>query len=203
MTTNDPRVDAYIAKSADFARPILKHLRQLVHATCPEVEETLKWGFPHFLHKGMLCSMAAFKQHCTFGFWKRALLFDEKKGGAKAEEGMGCFGRITSLADLPAEKVLTGYIREAVRLNDTGVKLPARPKAKEKKELAVPDYFLAALRKNEKALQTFENFSHSHQKEYVEWVTEAKRDATRQQRLDTALAWMAEGKPRHWKYVNC
>src|SRR5271155_741106 len=116
MGTRDDRVDAYIARSAEFARPILTHLRDVVHAACPEVEETIKWSFPHFLYKGMLCSMAAFKEHCTFGFWKGALVV--AGGGGAAEKAMGQFGRITSLAELPAKKVLTSTIKAAMKLNE-------------------------------------------------------------------------------------
>ena len=200
MPTKDPRVDAYIAKSADFAKPILKHLRELVHRGCPAVVENLKWSMPHFDYKGMFCGMAAFNHHCTFGFWKGELLFGTR---AAEEEAMGQFGRITSLADLPGDKILMGYIKKAAELNDIGVKKPAPPKPKGKKDLVVPDYFLAALKKSKKALATFQAFNYSHKKEYVEWITEAKREETRAQRLETALAWLAEGKSRHWKYADC
>src|ERR1043166_4933195 len=126
MPTKDPRIDAYVAKSADFAKPILIHLRKLVHVACPDVEETIKWSFPHFEYKGMLCSMAAFKQHCSFGFWKAALVLGKGKNGEdSADGGMGHFGKITSLSDLPGDKVLVGYIKKAAQLNDAGVKLPA------------------------------------------------------------------------------
>jgi uncharacterized protein YdeI (YjbR/CyaY-like superfamily) len=201
MGVRDPRVDAYIAKSADFARPILTHIRELVHATCPEVEETLKWNFPHFQYKGMLCHMAAFKEHCLFGFWKRALLAKEAASGT--ESGMLQFGRITKLADLPSKKVLTGYIKEAVKLNEAGVKAPSRFKPKVRKELVVPDDLANALKKNKAAQAAFDKFSPSHKREYVEWITEAKTEATRNRRLETAIEWMAEGKPRNWKYMNC
>ena len=203
MGTKDPRIDAYIAKSADFAKPILRHIRKLVHAGCPEVEETMKWSMPHFVHKGILCGMASFKNHCAVNFWKGALIFGTGRGaGNKADEAMGHFGRITAISDLPKADELIGYIREAVRLNDAGTKLPSKPKPKGTKELTVPDYFLGALKKNKKALTTFENFSYSHKKEYVEWITEAKAEETRAKRLQTAIEWMAEGKPRHWKYVK-
>jgi len=203
MPKKDPRVDAYIAKSADFAKPILNHLRKLVHKACPDVEETLKWSMPAFMHEGILCGMAAFKEHCTFGAWKHSLIKTKVSGNGKSDEAMGHLGRITSLADLPSDAALLEYIREAVRLNEQGVKL-ARPKrSAAKKELVVPDYFSAALKKNKKALEAFENFSYSHKKEYVEWVTEAKRDETRAQRLDTTLAWLGQGKSRNWKYANC
>ena len=200
MPTKDPRVDAYIAKSADFAKPILKHLRELVHRGCPAVVENLKWSMPHFDYKGMFCGMAAFNHHCTFGFWKGELIFGTR---AAEEEAMGQFGRITSLAELPGDNILMGFIKKAAALNDAGVKKPTPPRPKVKKPLVVPDYFSAALKKNKKGLATFEAFSYSHKKEYVEWITEAKREETRAQRLKTALEWLAQGKARNWKYANC
>ena len=203
MAKKDSRVDAYISRSADFAKPILNHIRKLVHQACPDVEETLKWNFPHFMRQGIVCSMAAFKAHCVFGFWKWKLIAGTSKGGGAEDEAMGQFGRITSLVDLPSDKVLIGYIKKAAQLNEEGIKLPPRNKPKEKKELVVPDYFMSALRKNKKALTTFEDFSYSHKKEYVEWVTEAKREETRDKRMETALAWLGQGKARHWKYENC
>jgi uncharacterized protein YdeI (YjbR/CyaY-like superfamily) len=204
MGKKDPRIDVYIAGSADFAKPILSHVRKLVHAACPEVEETLKWNFPHFTHQGILCGMAAFKAHCALGFWKGSLIFPKEKPRAEAEESaMGQFGRITSLSDLPSDRVFIGYIREAVRLNEAGIKVPAQSKPREQKELAVPAYFLSALKKNKKALLAFENFSYSHKKEYVDWITEAKREETRSKRIETALKWLAQGKGRNWKYEKC
>jgi len=197
MPKKDPRIDAYIARSTDFAKPILNHIRRLVHTACPNAEEAMRWNFPHFLHRGILCSMAAFKAHCTFGFWKGKLIFTDR---APAESAHGQFGRITSLADLPGDKILLGYIRKAVELNETGAKTPARATPKAKKAVVVPDYFLAALKKNKKAMATFENFSPSHKREYVEWIAEAKREETRTQRMQTAIAWLAKGKSRHWKY---
>jgi uncharacterized protein YdeI (YjbR/CyaY-like superfamily) len=200
MPTKDLRVDAYIANAAEFAKPILAHIRKLVHAACPHVVETMKWSFPHFDYKGTLCNMAAFKQHCALGFWKSELIF----GTTAAEnEAMGHFGRITSLADLPKDKVLLGYIKKATELNEAGIKKPAPVRSKVKKELVVPDYFMAALRKNKKALTAFENFSYSHRKEYVEWIVEAKREETRAKRIVTTLEWLAKGKSRHWKYERC
>ena len=204
MAKKDSRVDACIAKSAPFAQPILKHIRKLVHAGCPEVEETIKWQFPSFMYKGMLCGMAAFKNHCTFGFWKHELIFGKEKLAANGEErGMGQFGRITSLSDLPKDEVLLGYIKEAVRLNDEGIKAPSRAKPKKKAPLVVPDYFMKELKRNKQALAVFEAFSYSHKKEYTEWITEAKAEDTRKRRLETAIQWMTEGKARNWKYMNC
>lgn len=200
MPSFDPRIDAYIQKSAAFAQPIMEHLRELVHKACPQVEETVKWGFPHFEYKGILCSMAAFKQHCTFGFWKAAIMKDEKNILNVADKhSMGHFDRIESMKDLPADKVLISYIKEAVKLNEDDIKLPAKPK-EAKKELETPPQLLAALKKNKAAQKTFENFSPSHKREYIEWITEAKTDATRDKRIETTIEWLTEGKSRHWKY---
>jgi len=198
MATKDPRIDAYIAKSADFAKPILKHLRKVVHAGCLDVQETMKWSMPHFDYKGVMAGMAAFKEHCAFGFWKESLVFDSGKTAEKT--AMGSFGCIKSLADLPNEKTLIGYVKKAAALNDAGIKAPGRTQPKKKEPFAVPDYFTAALKKNPKARKTFENFPPSKRREYVEWVTEAKREETRKERLATSIQWLAEGKTRHWKY---
>ncbi|MBA3662962.1 MAG: YdeI/OmpD-associated family protein [Bacteroidetes bacterium] len=205
MTKKDKRIDAYISRSAEFAQPILKHFRELVHQACPEAEETMKWSFPHFDYKGsMMCSMAAFKQHCAIGFWKASLLSDSKRlvEKAKSEEAMGHLGRITSLKDLPKDAVILKYIKEAKQLNDEGIKLPAKTKALVTKVVKAPDYFLTALTKNKKALKTFEGFSASQKKEYIVWVTEAKTETTRASRLETAVEWMSEGKIRNWKYLK-
>lgn len=203
MPKRDPRIDAYIAKSADFAKPILRHFRELVHATCPEVEETMKWSFPHFDYRGsMMCSVASFKQHCAINFWKAELMKDGKAltDMAKTEVAMGHLGRITSLKDLPKDSQLTKYIRQAMKLNDDGVKLSPKTKANTLPEPEVPDYFKKALTKNKAALKTFTAFSNSCKREYLDWVTEAKTEATRLKRLDQAVEWMSEGKIRHWKY---
>jgi uncharacterized protein YdeI (YjbR/CyaY-like superfamily) len=203
MPTKDKRVDAYIANSADFAKPILNHIRQLVHKTCPDVEEKMKWSFPHFDYKGMMCSMAAFNEHCALNFWKASLLKNSAKLlHPKGESSMGNFGKIQKLSDLPSDKILIGYIKEAMRLNDDGVKIAYRPKTTEKKPLVVPDYLKAALKKNKKASETFENFNYSNKKEYLMWLTEAKTEETRSKRLADAIKWMAEGKVRNWKYLR-
>jgi uncharacterized protein YdeI (YjbR/CyaY-like superfamily) len=198
MAKRDPRVDDYIEKSAEFAQPILKHLRRIVHLGCPQVQETIKWSFPHFDYKGIMCGMAAFKQHCAFGFWKGKLIFES--GEHLKREAMGHLGRITSLSDLPPEKILIDHVRKAAQLNETGVKSPVRSKTKKKTPLKIPEHFSAALKKNPKARETFEDFSPTNQREYVQWVGEAKRDQTRDQRLKTSILWLAEGKPRNWKY---
>jgi uncharacterized protein YdeI (YjbR/CyaY-like superfamily) len=198
MATKDPRIDAYIAKSADFAKPILKHLRKAVHAGCPQVVETIKWSMPHFDYKGVMCGMAAFKEHCAFGFWKADLILNRDNQTEKS--GMGSFGCIKSVADLPAEKTLIGYVRKAAALNEAGIKAPGRTQPKKRAPIPVPDDFLAALKKNAKARKTFENFAPSHRREYLEWITEAKREETRKERMAKTLKLLAEGKSLHWKY---
>jgi uncharacterized protein YdeI (YjbR/CyaY-like superfamily) len=195
MADHDPRVDDYIANAALFARPILTHLRTLVHAGCPDVEESLKWSNPSFAYKGIMCGMAAFKAHCAFGFWKHALIV----GGDGDRDAMGSFGRITSLDDLPSDRTMIAYVRKAAALNASGVKAPRVPRAP-RAPIRVPADVAAALKKNARARRHFEVFSPSHRREYLEWITEAKTDATRQKRLATAIAWIAEGKGRNWKY---
>lgn len=183
-------------------QPVLMHLRELVHKACPEVVESIKWGFPHFEYKGMLCNMAGFKNHCTFGFWKASLIEDKEKILHVADKhSMGHLDRITSLSDLPSDKILISYIKQAVKLNEADIKLAPRKVSPDKK-LAVPPYFLKAVKSNPAAFKTFDGFSYSNKKEYVEWVEDAKTDATRQKRLETAVEWMAEGKIRNWKYVK-
>jgi uncharacterized protein YdeI (YjbR/CyaY-like superfamily) len=196
MGKTDPRVDAYIEKSAEFARPILRHLRRVVHASCSDVEETMKWSFPHFDYKGMMCSMAAFKEHCAFGFWKASLILD---GNGRSEEAMGQFGRITALSDLPSKKLMRDYIQKAMSLNESGTAVK-RENRSPKKAIPVPADFTAAVKKNRKALAAFEAFSPSHRREYLEWITEAKSEDTRQRRITQAIEWMAQGKSRNWKY---
>ena len=198
---HDPRVDAYIAEAAPFAQPVLKHLRALVHKACPTVVEDMKWSMPFFLHEGKnVCHFAAFKAHCAFGFWHKGM---EKELGAlaKGDEAMGLLGRVTSLADLPGDATLVRFIKRAVELGGSDV--PARPAGQPRKELAAPADLLAALKKNKAAAAAFAKFAPSHRREYIEWITEAKRDETRQKRLATTLEWLAEGKKRNWKYENC
>lgn len=202
MAKKDSRVDEYIKKSAPFAQPILTHFRNLVHEICPAVEEKIKWSFPHFDYKGPMCHMASFKQHCAIGFWKATLMMDSQKltETAKSEVAMGHLGKITSLKDLPKDSVLKKYIRDAMKINEAGIKLPTKKPAV-KKELEVPEYFLKALAKNKKALKAFDDYSYSHKKEYVQWITEAKTETTRNKRMAEAVEWLSEGKPRHWKYL--
>jgi uncharacterized protein YdeI (YjbR/CyaY-like superfamily) len=195
----DARIDAYIERQADFARPILQHLRETVHAACPDGEETMKWSMPHFMYKGeMLASMAAFKQHATFGFWRGSLVVGATK---EPDSGMGQFGKLTSIADLPPRAELEELVKKAMRLTDEGVK-PARTR-KEKAPLAIPDDLRSAIDSNPAAAATFAAFSPSCRREYIEWITEAKREETRAKRLAQAVDWIAEGKKRNWKYENC
>ena len=197
MASKDARVDAYIERSAPFARPILKRLRALVHRGCPDAEETIKWGFPHFLSDGtILCSMAAFRSHCAFGFWKSSQVLGDR---GKPREAMGQFGRIASAADLPADAEVVRLVRRAAALNAAGVRV-SRARAKRKPEPALPGDLDQALCRNPKARAAFAEFSPSKRRDYVEWITDAKREETRRRRLETAVAWIAEGKARNWKY---
>jgi uncharacterized protein YdeI (YjbR/CyaY-like superfamily) len=201
MGQRDPRVDAYIEKAAPFARPILNRIRRAVHAGCPRVEETIKWGMPAFHYNGPLCGMAAFKAHATLGFWKGSLL---RTGGAtlgkSTERAMGQFGRLAKVDDLPGQRALVALVRQAATLNDDGVKLvrTRKPKA----ALPTPRDLMAALRKDRAALRTFQEFSPGHRREYVEWILEAKREETRIRRIETAVVWMSKGRGRNWKYAR-
>ena len=198
MGTTDPRIDAYIAKSADFAQPVLAHLRQVVHAACPDAQETIKWGMPHFMHGGkILANMAAFKAHCALGFWH-----DVAKTG-KDGEAMGQFGRITTLKDLPPKAQLVKLVKQVAALIDAGEKPARAVKSTPKPPPKAPEDLAVALARNAKARKTFEAFSPTNQREYVEWLEEAKRAETREKRLAQAIEWMTEGKSRHWKYQNC
>jgi len=193
----DPRVDAYIARSADFAKPILTRIRDVVHTTCPEVEEDLKWRMPAFMYKGLLCGMAAFKEHATFGFWKGSLVVANDGRGTDA---MGQFGCLTKVSDLPPKKELAGYVKKAMELNDQGIKVER--KTKPRPALPMPPALTVAFRKNKRAAAAFEHFSPSQKREYAEWIGEAKTDDTRTRRLETALEWIEAGKPRNWKYMT-
>ncbi len=196
MPEFDKRIDAYIEKSRDFARPILEHLRKLVHKTCPDVKESLKWSMPAFEHKGILCGFAAFKEHVKFMFWKEALLKTGELSGNKAMlEGLA---RIASVKDLPKDKELVPLIQQAMELNEKGVNVPRTMSPKG--EIVVPKELTSALSKNKIAKAAFDKFSPSHRREYSEWIAEAKTDATRDKRIATAIEWLSEGKSRNWKY---
>jgi len=194
MGNRDPRIDDYIAKQRDFAKPILTYLRDVIHDACPDCEETLKWSSPAFTYHGLLAGFAAFKEHATFGFWKHDLVVGKERGDA-----MGSFGRLTSVKDLPSKRELVALIKKAMELNEKGVTVP-RMKGAPKKPIRMPAYMKTALAKNKKAKSAYDAFSPSHQREYLEWITEAKTDETRQRRLSQAVEWLAEGKSRNWKY---
>ena len=204
MGHRDPRIDAYIAKAAPFAQPILEHLRAIVHEGCPGVEETIKWGMPSFVHGGgILCGMAAFKAHASFGFWKHALVVGEGGAGEGAERvGMGSFGKLATVRDLPPKQRLVAYVKKAAALNAQGIGPVATRKAAAAKPAPVPTpEFAAALRRNKAAAVAFKAFPPSHQREYVDWIAEATRDATRDRRIAQAVEWIAEGRQRNWKYM--
>ncbi len=193
MGTKDPRVDAYIAKAADFAKPVLRHFRKLVHETCPTVEETLKWGGPFFVDGRILCGMAAFKQHCGIIFWH----IEPGSWAAKNDQGRGECGKLKGLADLPSDAQLKRCIKYAMKQNAAGVKKgPGKPRAR----LDVPDDFAAALKENAKARATFQKFPPGKRRDYLEWILDAKQPATRQSRIKTSIEWLAAGKSRNWKY---
>ncbi len=201
MPDTDPRVEAYIKKAAPFAQPILIKLRKLIFQACPDAVETIKWSFPNYeIYGSMLCNMAAFKEHCSFGFWKAALLKDPDDILHLADKhSMGHFDKLVSLKDLPADRILIAYLKEAALLNKNNIKLEKSEKAP-KKELTMPKPLVAALKKNKKASSVFEAFSTSNKREYVEWITEAKTEETLNKRLETTIQWLEEGKSRNWKY---
>jgi len=199
MGKKDPRVDAYIARSAPFARPILRRLRSIVHGACPGVEESIKWGMPAFLYKGPLAGMAAFKAHAVFGLWKEKLLRNgDGPLRGRAERAMGSFGRITSLADLPPRRELDALLARARELNEAGVSVPRARKSRP--AIATPAWLMSALRRKPGALAAWKSFSPACRREYCEWLIEARRPETRARRLATALGWIAEGRHRNWQY---
>lgn len=220
MSQTDPRIDAYIAQAAPFAQPILEHLRAVVHAACPQVEETIKWGMPSFVYGGkILCGMGAFKQHATFGFWQGASVVGASQ--ERSREAMGQFGRLTKVGDLPGKRELSKLLKQAMVLIDArGKKTAGKPAANKapagrtatsdvpasktrapKPPVVIPDDLAAAFKKNAKARATYAAFPVSQQREYVEWIESAKREQTRSSRVAQAVEWMAEGKIRNWKYV--
>ena len=198
MGTRNKQVDAYIAKSADWAKPILKSIRDTVHEVSPEIDEELKWGNPTFMHNGIMCGMIAFKNYCAFHFWKGELILGKGMGGPDGAAAQ--LGKLTSVKDLPPKKTIHAYVKKAMQLNAEGVKVQ-RP-TKPRKALAMPEDFMAAIRKNKKALATYEQFSPSAQRDYIEWITDAKAEDTRNRRMAQAVEWMAEGKHRNWKYMK-
>ncbi|MCB0761506.1 MAG: YdeI/OmpD-associated family protein [Flavobacteriales bacterium] len=200
---HNPKVDAYIEKSQEFARPILELVRQWVHEACPECTEVIKWGFPCFDYQGLMVSMASFKAHCAVTFWKGALLSAPdgvlEIGGNTA---MGQFGKVKSIDDLPQKAVFIHLVHQAMDLNERNIKLPKKPK-EDRAPIVIPEDFKALMKGVPESLARFEAFSYSHQKEYIEWIEEAKREATRVKRMNTAIEWLSEGKSRNWKYEKC
>lgn len=204
--SNDPRVDAYIEKAAPFAQPVLKHIRKLMHRACPRVTESVKWGMPFFLQQGViLANMAAFKQHCAFGFWGSEMKKLLDADGVRSRQAMGSLGRITGLPDLPADKLLLTYMRRAAELVESGERTKSidRSMKPAKRAVRIPAEFATALKKNKLAGKAFAGFSPSCRREYAEWIAEAKRPETREKRLAQAVTWIAQGKTRNWKYANC
>jgi uncharacterized protein YdeI (YjbR/CyaY-like superfamily) len=204
----DARVDAYIGKARPFAQPILNHIREAMHKASPEVDETIKWGMPFFELNGIILgNMAAFKEHCSLGLWGPEMAAILGSDGAKSSEAMGTFGRIASVKDLPGDKALLGYFRQAAGFVVSGERKSSlvRPAAKKKVkvEVVVPTELTAALKKNKAAAKVFAEFRPSCKKEYSEWISEAKREETKQKRVAQAVEWIAEGKQRNWKYQNC
>jgi len=205
----NPKVDAYIAKAQPFAKPILEHIRELMHKGCLGVEETIKWSQPFFEYKGAIVgNMSAFKEHCRFGFWGEEIKAVLRKAGAGRDVNMGPLGRITSVKDLPSDAAMLDWIRQAAEFIESGrhtspisarskVVQPAKPTGEPHPE------FAAALKKNKKAATVFADFSPSCKREYIEWIADAKRPETREKRIATAVEWIAEGKQRNWKYQNC
>jgi uncharacterized protein YdeI (YjbR/CyaY-like superfamily) len=205
----NPKVDAYIAKAAPFAQPVLTHLRELIHKACPDAVEEMKWSRPFFLHGGViLCNVSAFKEHCSFGFWGAEMGKMLREDGMLQDGGMGSLGKITSVKDLPAEKKLIGYVRQASKFIDAGlgdnrITVARRVVKAPKPVLETPAEFAAELKKNKAAGKIFEAFSPSCKREYVEWIADAKREETRERRIVQAVEWISEGKQRNWKYQNC
>lgn len=197
MGKEDPRVDAYIENAEPFARPVLEHLRRVIHRACPDVTETIKWGMPAFDYEGPLAHFAAFKTHAVLSLWKGKLLFGDGPTPGGGEEAMGQFGRIRRVSDLPAERTLISLIRRAAALNQTGVRLH---RSNPRPAMRTPPFLMDALAKDQRALATYNGFSAAQRREYIEWVTAAKTEATRNRRVATAVEWMSEGKQRNWKY---
>lgn len=202
MPSTDPRIDSYIERSAEFAQPILVHLRELVHKACPDVTETIKWSMPSFEYKGLLCGFASFKKHCTFGFWKESLL--KSDAFPKIKTAMGSFGRITSLKDLPKDKEIIFIIHQAMELNEKGINVPRiKNGSRDGRDIVVPEILAKALKIDKAARETFERFPPSCRREYIEWITEAKTEPTREKRVATTIEWLSEGKRRNWRYEKC
>lgn len=206
MSDDSKRVDQYIADAPEFARPIMEKIRKAVHKGCPQVEEAIKWGCPHFVYHGLLGGMAAFKGHVSFGFWKSKLLDDPEglfESGTGRKASM-CNAHFHSIKDVPNQKILVDYVKRAVKLNVDGAsKSPVAQQTKKKITTRPPADLARQLKQNAKAKKFFESLAPGQKRDYIEWLTQAKREATRQKRLATTIEWLAEGKKRHWKYESC
>lgn len=205
MGKRDPRVDAYIAKKAGFAQPMLKTLREIAHEADPDISEDIKWGAPAFMHKGIVFIMAGFKEYVGVNFWKGALIAQSKARRSTDDKGLKQLERMYALDDMPARKKIIGYVKAAIQLNEGGIATPRRGKdapIRRQGPLRTPPSLAKALGRNARAKKTFENFSASHKREYIQWISEAKTAETRDRRIEQALGWMAEGKPRNWKYMK-
>jgi uncharacterized protein YdeI (YjbR/CyaY-like superfamily) len=202
VATTDQRVDAYITQAKPFAQPILKRIRAAFHQGCPKLEETLKWGNPTFMHEGILGGMAAFKQHVNFSFWRGNDVGDPDGILTKIGDTLMCQAKITDLSECPSQAVLAKYVKRAVKANEAAAKAPSKSSAKRATKPApkMPPDLASALKKSKKAKATFDGFSPSHKREYIEWVTEAKKDETRARRIVQAIELMTEGKSKNWKY---
>jgi len=200
----DPRVDAYIKGAPEFAGPLLLHFRELAHKAHPGVQETIKWGKPFFLAGGSpVCFMAAFKQHCAFGFWGSGMAGPLAEAGYQDDGAAGSLGRVTGPKEMPKDKVLLGLLKTAFALaGNEGGKLRRVPAEKPKGRIETPEDLEAVLNRIG-ALERFDAMSPSCRREYVEWIVEAKRAETRAKRIGEAVGWIAEGKKRNWKYENC
>lgn len=196
------KVDEYISQAHDFAKPILIHLRKLIHIACPQAEESIKWGHPHFEYKGLLCNMAAFNKHCAFGFWKATLMKDADLLQENNADAMGHSGKIKSLSDLPKDRIIIDLVKEAVLLNEKGITLPVRKPSDKKYEIAVPLLLKKELIKNKIASDSFNNLSSYHKKEYIDWIDEVKTEKTKLMRIATTIKWLTEGKTKNWKYLR-
>ncbi len=196
-------VDNYIASAAEFAKPVLTHWRKLVHQYCPEAIEAIKWGFPHFDYKNdHLFVIAAYRNHCSFTFLKGELMTDPRLKANKDLKPIQRFlGKVGGMADLPRDDEFVAMLKEAIQLNEKGIKVKrAKPENDKPKVLETPDYLLAALIAHPRAKEIFESKSNSFRKEYIVWITDAKTDETRQKRMEEAVAWITEGKGRFWKH---
>jgi uncharacterized protein YdeI (YjbR/CyaY-like superfamily) len=199
----NPAVDAYINNSEDFAKPILEHWRRLIHEHCPNAEEAIKWSLPHFEYNGdNMCVVASYKNHCSFTFLKAELMTAPRLKASKDLKPIQRFlGKISKISDLPPDDEFIAMLKEAMQLNEMGIRIKRdKPEADKPRVLVTPDYLLAALVSNPKAKEVFESKSNSFRKEYIIWITDAKTDETRQKRINEALEWIAEGKGRFWKH---